>query len=146
MNEEVLNKIEYEIEKNAVDWRIIKLKNKSYLTDGNVILLNDTGKEFDLDSPQWCYPLLYDNDNSCDLMNYICNNYYDIKTKSDFFKMTDNLCLVKDEKHRLFIDSYYINELNWKVAVLVRKDIYLFNNKDLIAILPCYSKGNFIDM
>lgn len=146
MNEEVLNKIEYEIEKNTAGWRIIKLKNKSYLTDGNVILLNDTSKEFKLESPQWCYPLLYDNDNSCDLMYYICNNYYDIKTKSDFFKMTDNLYLVKDEKYRLFVDSYYINELNWKVAVLVRKDIYLFNNKDLIAILPCYSKGNFIDM
>ena len=146
MNEEVLNKIKYDIKKNAVDWRIIKLKNKSYLTDGNIILLNDTGKEFELDAPQWCYPLLYDNDNSCDLMNYICNNYYDIKTKSDFIKITDNLCLVKDKKHRLFVDGYYINELNWKVAVLVRKDIYLFNNKDLIAILPCYSKGNFIDM
>lgn len=146
MKEEVLNKIEYEIEKNTADWRIIKLKNKSYLTDGNVILLNDTSKEFKLETPQWCYPLLYDNDNSCDLMNYICNNYYDIKTKSDFIKLTDTIYLVKDEKHRLFIDSYYINELNWKVAVLVRKDMYLFNNKDLIAILPCYSKGNFIDM
>ena len=146
MNEEVLNKIEYEIEKNAVDWRIIKLKNKSYLTDGNVILLNDTSKEFKLESPQWCYPLLYDNDNACDLMNYICNNYYSIKTKSDFHKITDNLYLVKDEKYKLFVDGYYINELNWKVAVVVRKDIYLFNNKDLIAILPCYSKGNFIDM
>ena len=146
MNEKVLNKIEHEIEENADAWRIIKLKNKSYLTNGNVILLNDTSKEFNLESPQWCYPLLYDNDNSCDLMNYICNNYYDIKTKSDFFKMTNNLYLVKDEKCRLFVDSYYINELNWKVAVLVRKDIYLFNNKDLIAILPCYSKGNFIDM
>ena len=146
MNKEVLNKIEHEIEENADAWRIIKLKNKSYLTNGNVILLNDTSKEFNLELPQWCYPLLYDNDNSCDLMNYICNNYYDIKTKSDFFKMTDNLYLVKDEKYRLFVDSYYINELNWKVAVLVRKDIYLFNNKDLIAILPCYSKGNFIDM
>ena len=146
MNEEFLNKIEHEIEENADAWRIIKLKNKSYLTNGNVILLNDTSKEFNLELPQWCYPLLYDNDNSCDLMNYICNNYYDIKTKSDFFKMTDNLYLVKDEKYRLFVDSYYINELNWKVAVLVRKDIYLFNNKDLIAILPCYSKGNFIDM
>ena len=146
MNETILDKIKYETEKYIVDWRIIKLKNKSYLTDGNVILLNDTSKEFDLDEPQWCYPLLYDNDNSCDLMNYICNNYYDIKTKTDFIKITDNLCLVKDEKHRLFVDSYYINELNWKVAVLVRKDIYLFNNKDLIAILPCYSKGNFIDM
>ena len=145
MNQEVLNKIEYEIEKNADVWRIIKLKNKSYLTDGNVILLNDTSKEFKLESPQWCYPLLYDNDNSCDLMNYICNNYYSIKTKSDFHKITDNLYLVKDEKYRLFVDSYYINELNWKVSVLVRKDIYLFNNKDLIAILPCYSKGNFID-
>ena len=145
MNEKVLNKIEHEIEENADAWRIIKLKNKSYLTNGNVILLNDTSKEFNLESPQWCYPLLYDNDNSCDLMNYICNNYYDIKTKSDFFKMTNNLYLVKDEKYRLFVDSYYINELNWKVAVLVRKDIYLFN-KDLIAILPCYSKGNFIDM
>ena len=146
MNKEVLNKIEHEIEENADACRIIKLKNKSYLTNGNVILLNDTSKEFNLELPQWCYPLLYDNDNSCDLMNYICNNYYDIKTKSDFFKMTDNLYLVKDEKYRLFVDSYYINELNWKVAVLVRKDIYLFNNKDLIAILPCYSKGNFIDM
>ena len=79
-------------------------------------------------------------------MYYICNNYYDIKTKSDFFKISDNLCLVKDKKYRLFVDSYYINELNWKVAILVKKDIYLFNNKDLIAILPCYSKGNFIDM
>ena len=146
MNEEILNKIKYEIEKNTVDWRIIKLKNKSYLTDGNVILLNNTGKEFNVDSPQWCYPLLYDNDNSCDLMNYICNNYYSIKTKSDFIKITDNLYLVKDEKYRLFVDGYYINELNWKVAVVVRKDIYLFNNNDLIAILPCYSKGNFIDM
>lgn len=146
MNEKVLNKIVYEIDKNAYDWRIIKLKNKSYLTDGNVILLNDTSKEFKLESPQWCYPLLYDNDNSCDLMNYICNNYHSIKTKSDFHKITDNLYLVKDGKYRLFVDSYYINELNWKVGILVRKDIYLFNNKDLIAILPCYSKGNFIDM
>lgn len=146
MNENILDKIINEIEKNLVDWRIISLKNKSYLTDGNVILLNDTSKEFKLESPQWCYPLLYDNDNSCDLMNYICNNYYDIKTKSDFIEITDNLYLVKDDKYKLFVDGYYINELNWKVAVLVRKDIYLFNNKDLIAILPCYSKGNFIDM
>lgn len=146
MNEEVLNKIEYETEKYIVDWRIIKLKNKSYLTDGNAILLNDTGKEFDLDAPQWCYPLLYDNDNSCDLINYICNNYYSIKTKSDFIKITDNLYLVNDKKYRLFVDGYYINELTWKVAVVVRKDIYLFNENDLLAILPCYSKGNFIDM
>ena len=146
MNQEVLNKIEYEIEKNEVDWRIITLKNKSYLTDGNVILLNDTSKEFKLEFPQWCYPLLYDNDNSCDLMNYICNNYYSIKTKIDFIKITDNLYLVKDDKYKLFVDGYYINELKWKVAVVVRKDIYLFNDNDLIAILPCYSKGNFIDM
>ena len=146
MNENILDKIVNEIENNAGDWKIIKLKKKSYLTDGNVILLNDTDKIFNLESVAWCYPLLYDNDNSSDLMYYICNNYYDIKTKSDFFKISDNLCLVKDKKYRLFVDSYYINELNWKVAILVKKDIYLFNNKDLIAILPCYSKGNFIDM
>lgn len=146
MNENILDKIVNEIENNLADWRIIKLNKKSYLTDGNVILVNDTDKIFNLESVEWCYPLLYDKDNSSDLMYYICNNYYDIKEKSDFLKISDNLCLVKDKKYQLFVDSYYINELNWKVAVLVKKDIYLFNNKDLIAILPCYSKGNFIDM
>lgn len=149
MNENILDKIVNEIENNEVDWRIIKLKKKSYLTDGNVILLNDTSTEFNLDSPQWCYPLLYDNDNSCDLMYYISTHYYSIKNKSDFIKLTDktdNLYLVKDGKYKLFVDGHYINELQWKVAVVVKKDIYLFNDKDLIAILPCYSRGNFIDM
>ena len=60
MNENILDKIVNEIENNVVDWRIIKLENKSYLTDGNVILLNDTDKIFNLDSVEWCYPLLYD--------------------------------------------------------------------------------------
>lgn len=146
MNETILNKIEYETEKYIVDWRIIKLKNKSYLTDGNVILLNDSNKIFNLDTVAWCYPLLYDNDNSSDLTDYIINNYHSIKNKQDFIQISDNLYLIKDRKLKLFVDSYYINELRWKVAVLVKKDIYLFNSNDLIAILPCYSKGNFIDM
>lgn len=149
-----MNKIFYDrikkdlkIDENA--WKSIKLDNCHYITNGNIILLDDN-KDFDyLKDVSWCYPLLWDMDNSLDFMSYTFRKNAKFIFKRNFKNLSKNYIAIEinSEIINIFKTDFFIENLeNIDNILLLDSYIYCFNGVNLIAIIPCLSKPNFIDM
>lgn len=149
MNKIFYDRVKKDLKSDENIWKSIKLDNCHYITNGNIILLDDN-KDFDyLKAVSWCYPILWDLDNSVDFMSCAFRNNAKFIFKRNFKNLAKNYIAVEinSEIINIFETNFFIENLeNIDNILLLDTYIYFFNGMNLIAIIPCLSKPNFIDM
>lgn len=149
MNKIFYDRIKEDLKRDENAWKSIKLDNCLYITDGNIILLDDN-KDFDyLKDISWCYPLLWDLDNSVDFMSCAFKKNAKFIFKRNFKNISKNCIGIEINSDIITIfktDFFYENLENIDNILLLDSYIYFFNGLNLLAIIPCLSKPNFIDM
>lgn len=149
MNKIFYDRIKKDLKSEENVWKSIKLDNCQYITDGNIILLDDN-KDFDyLKDVSWCYPLLWDLDNSLDFMSCAFRKNAKFIFKRNFKNLAKNYIAIEinSEIINIFETNFFIENLeNIDNILLLDSYIYFFNGINLIAIIPCLIKSNFIDM
>lgn len=149
MNKIFYDRIKNDLKHNGNAWKSIKLDNCRYITNGNIILLDDN-KDFDyLKDVGWCYPILWDLDNSVDFMSCAFRKNAKFIFKRNFKNLAKNYIAVEinSEIINIFETNFFIENLeNIDNILLLDSYIYFFNGINLVAIIPCLIKSNFIDM
>lgn len=149
MNKTFYDRVKKDLKSDENSWKSIKLDNCHYITNGNVILLDDN-KDFDyLKGVSWCYPILWDLDNSVDFMSHAFGRKAKFIFKRNFKNLSKNYIAIEINREiiNIFETDFFIENLeNIDNILLLDSYIYFFNGMNLIAIISCLIKRDFIDM